>query len=271
MFRVYPACAEPRSEPQGANPARSLYPEERRVYPACPVYASCPVCAEPRTERTRRARPTFPARSTPILSSSHLCALCASAFSSPNVDAHDAASSISPLSAILTKNTRGWVSVPIVNPIVQFNCRFISNSHRIIFFAHPHLLTPIESYSCKKQGRGYPPCGTDFQSVSPFVSDLDAFLTSLSHHPVTSAPTRRAMPVYSEPCARGNFNIFTTLLHNSRTPQGVCSQRREVQFSRDFHGTRARSAGHGILATEFGSRDTGRGTRVTASHSLSTP
>ena len=27
-----------------------------------------------------------------------------------------------------------------------------ANSHRIIFFAHPHPLTPIESYSCKKRG-----------------------------------------------------------------------------------------------------------------------
>jgi len=102
-------------------------------------------------ERIRRARPTLPAKSIPIPSSS---GLCASAFSSPNVDARDAASSISPLSAALTKNTRGWMSVAIVNPIFQFNRRFISNSHRIIFFAHPYPLTPIESYSCKKQGGG---------------------------------------------------------------------------------------------------------------------
>jgi hypothetical protein len=38
---------------------------------------------------------------------SSLCALCVSAFSSPNVDALDAASSLSPLSVTLTKNTRG--------------------------------------------------------------------------------------------------------------------------------------------------------------------
>ncbi len=31
-----------------------------------------------------------------------------------------------------------------------------ANSHRIIFFAHPHPLTPIESYSCKKRGGGVP-------------------------------------------------------------------------------------------------------------------
>jgi hypothetical protein len=187
------------SPPQISLP---VYPEERRVYPACrelrteerrvyPVYAACPVYAEsrseprrePRSERTRKAlrarslprpgrgklcvkinvqlRPALPAKSVPIPSSSDLCV---SAFSSTNVDARDAESSISPLSATLlpraaaqgTKNTRGWVSVPIVNSISQFNRRFISNSHRITSFAYPYPLTPIESYSCKKQGRGSP-------------------------------------------------------------------------------------------------------------------
>jgi len=107
-------------------------------------------------ERTRGVRPTLPAKSIPVPSSCDFCALCVSALSSPNVDALDAASSISPLSATLTKNTRGWVSVPIVNPISQFNRRFISNSHRITSFAHPYPLTPIESYSCKKQGEWSP-------------------------------------------------------------------------------------------------------------------
>ena len=152
------------SSPQISLP---LYPEERRVYP---VHAACPVYAESRSERTRTAlrsrslhrpdrgvkiqlqpRPALPAKSVHIPSSSHLCALCVSAFSSPNVDARDAESSISPLSATLTKSTRGWVSVPIVNPISQFNRRFISNSHRIKSFAYPHPLTPIESYSCNPQ------------------------------------------------------------------------------------------------------------------------
>jgi len=32
----------------------------------------------------------------------------------------------------------------------------LPNSHRIIFFAHPHPLTPIESYSCKNKGKGAP-------------------------------------------------------------------------------------------------------------------
>jgi hypothetical protein len=54
-----------------------------------------------------RPRLALPTKSVPVPSSSDLCALCVSAFSSPNVDALDAASSISPSSATLTKNTRG--------------------------------------------------------------------------------------------------------------------------------------------------------------------
>ncbi len=123
--------------------------------------------------------------------------LCASAFSFPNVDALDAASSISPLSATLlpraaakgTKDTRGWDSVPIVNPIFPFNRRFISNSHRITSFAYPHPLTPIESYSCKKQGEGVP------MASRLFPCDL---------------ATRRNVR---------NSTLFMSLLHNSRTPR----------------------------------------------------
>jgi hypothetical protein len=51
-----------------------------------------------------RRRSPLPATSS---SQRNLCALCVSAFSSPNVDALDAASSISPLFATLTENTRG--------------------------------------------------------------------------------------------------------------------------------------------------------------------
>ena len=32
----------------------------------------------------------------------------------------------------------------------------LPNSHGITSFAHPYTLTPIESYSCKKQGEGFP-------------------------------------------------------------------------------------------------------------------
>ncbi len=145
-------------------------------------------------------RPTLPhsgfsVTSTAVPSSLNLCALWVSVLSSPDVDPLDAASSISPVSATLlpraaakgTKNTGGWVSVSIVNPIFQSNHRFISNSHRITSFAHPYPLTPIESYSCKKQGGGVP------IASRLFPSDL---------------ATRRNA---------GNSNPFKGLLHNLRT------------------------------------------------------
>ena len=46
-------------------------------------------------------------RPAPIVKSAPVSELCVSAFSSPNLDALDAASTISPLSATLTKNTGG--------------------------------------------------------------------------------------------------------------------------------------------------------------------
>jgi hypothetical protein len=193
-------------------------------------------------ERNRRARLTLPAKSVPVPSSSHLCALCVSAFSSPDVDAVDAASSVSPLSATLTKNTRGRVSLPIVNPIFQLNRRFVSNSHRIIFFAHPHPLTPIESYSCKKQGGG---------GAHP-----DRFATSLLHCLITSAPTRRNP---------SNSNPFMGLLHNSQTPRG-----RESYLQKKRSNFLATSTEHGTGAqvTEFWPRNLGHGTRVAEHGSL---
>ena len=97
-----------------ANPICSVYPEERRVYPACTEFS--------RSERTRSTRHTLPPQSASV---SELCARRlprpgrgVSAFSSPNfspfnfklfsfLDALDAASSLSPLSATLTKSTGG--------------------------------------------------------------------------------------------------------------------------------------------------------------------
>jgi hypothetical protein len=37
----------------------------------------------------------------------------------------------------------------------HWECPTASNAFRITFFARPHHLIPIESYSCKKQGRGW--------------------------------------------------------------------------------------------------------------------
>jgi hypothetical protein len=80
-----------------ANPICSVYPEERRVYPACTEFS--------RSERTRSTRRALPLQSAYV---SELCVLCASVSSSPNLDALDAASSLSPLSATLAKNTGRW-------------------------------------------------------------------------------------------------------------------------------------------------------------------
>jgi hypothetical protein len=127
--------------------------------------------------------------------------LCASAFRSPNVDARGAASSVSPLSAALlpraaakgTRNNREWVSVPVVNPIFQFNRRFIPNSHRITSFAYPHPLTPIESHLCKKQGEGVP--------LTPSRRRGTSYLCATRRNP-------------------RNSNLFMGLVHNSRIPRG---------------------------------------------------
>src|SRR5208282_1896372 len=53
---------------------------------------------------------------------------------------------------------------------------------RITFFAHPYHLTPIESYSCKKQGRGWHP-----QHLHP-TQCLPSFSTP------SKRPTRRNTP-----------------------------------------------------------------------------
>ena len=58
---------------------------------------------------------------------SDLCALCVSVFSSPNVDALDAASSLSPLFATLTKNNGGWgtrrpAATSLLFPLSILNC-----------------------------------------------------------------------------------------------------------------------------------------------------
>lgn len=93
-----------------ANPIHSVCPEERRVYPACAVYP------ESRREfsRSERTRSTRPWAQSAILSAAKDPGPIASApvsdppFSSPNLDALDAASSLSPLSATLAKNSGGW-------------------------------------------------------------------------------------------------------------------------------------------------------------------
>ena len=194
------------SPPQISLP---LYPEERRVYP---VYPACPVYAEsrseprrePRSERTRKAlrarslhRPGRGVRR--LLRPGRLVGVHPErleSFSSPD--------------------------------LCPFNFRlstvnYLPNSHRIIFFAHPYPLTPIESYSCKKQGEGVP---------------------------LTPSRWRGALcPCATRRNAR-NFNHFIRLLHNSRTPRGgELSSKEGVSI---FLATSTRNTSHGTRATELG-------------------
>ena len=158
---------------------------------------------EPRRARSTLPHPTFPVTSTAVPSSPNLCARCIGVyperlgmFGSPDVDLLDAASSISPVSAGLlpraaakgTKSTEEWVTLPIVNPIFQSSHRFISNSHRITFFAPPLPLNPNRIIFLQKTG------GVPIASRL-FPNDL---------------ATRRNA---------GNSNPFKGLLHNRRTPR----------------------------------------------------
>ena len=68
---------------------------------------------------------------------------------------------------------------------------------RIIFFAHPHRLTPIESYSYKKQGRGW---------GIPSSLTLPPFSTTSKHSTHSNA---------------SNPNFFIYLPHDSLDTQGV--------------------------------------------------
>jgi hypothetical protein len=107
------------------------------------------------------------------------------------------ASSISPLPATLTKNQPGWGLPSFFKSVSHSNPSFTANSHRIKFFAYPLSLTPIESYSCKKQGEG----------SGPRASTLR--LTSL----------HAGIPVYPEPWAEGQLQSlqeFTSQLVDTR-------------------------------------------------------
>jgi hypothetical protein len=121
-------------------------------------------------------RPRCPLISVPAFSSA-LCALRVSEFSS------------------LLNSCSGGSSDPCFSPIPDSFDATIP--FRITSFAHPHHLTPIESYSCKKQGRGYP-------ALTP-AQALPYFSTASKH------------------ATRSNFNnciLLTRLLHNSPHTRG---------------------------------------------------
>jgi hypothetical protein len=122
-------------------------------------------------------RPRHPLISVPAFSSSDLCVLCVSAFSS------------------LLSFCSGGSSDPRSSPIPDSFEATIP--FRITSFAYLHQLTPIESYSCKKQGRGYP-------ALTP-AQALPYFSTASKH------PTRSK--------ARNSI-LFMRLLHTSRHTGG---------------------------------------------------
>jgi hypothetical protein len=98
-----------------------------------------------------------------------LRALCVSAFCSPNLSLFNFK-----LLALFTLKNEGSVVEGST-----FNC-FPSNSHRITSFAHPHCLTPIESYSCKKQGGGVPLTRTVGDGPQVFARHAGILPTSIS-------------------------------------------------------------------------------------------
>ena len=111
----------------------------------------------------------------------------------------DAASSISPLPATLTKNTRGGGLPSFFKSIPRSNHAFTPNSHGITSFAHTHPLTTIESHSCKNRGEGAPSLAQASSSLSrvppPSTFNFSTFnpqtLLLTTHYPLlTSYPLK---------------------------------------------------------------------------------
>ncbi len=98
---------------------------------------------------------------------------------------------------------------------------------RIISFAHPHHLTPIESYSCKKQGRGWYP--------EPPTQPLPLFSTASKHPTHSNARLPRAR-------ARGISTLFMRLFNTSRHTRGgvLSSTRHSMKRIRAERSSRGR-------------------------------
>jgi hypothetical protein len=100
-------------------------------------------------------------------------------------------------------------------------------------------LKPFIICTYRKTGEGVP-----FSSAAllflrqPSAPDAARFVTSLLHHVVASTPARRNPR---------NFNLFMSLLHNSRTPRGRGSRRPSV-FSFQLL---AFSTHYSLLTTHF--------------------
>jgi hypothetical protein len=151
-------------------------------------------------------------KSVPIPFSA-LRALYVSAFSSPNVDALDAASNVSPLSAILTKNTRGGGTSQAPpknsnpNPSV-FNCfspksftiRTSAKHARNPFAMNTSKTNDLKSFRIRtyeKKGGGPP---------SPSPASLQLFLLT-THYPLLTSSPLKPLPQMAHPytctCKKG--------------------------------------------------------------------
>jgi hypothetical protein len=119
-------------------------------------------------------RPRHPLVPVPALSFPELCALCVSAFNS--LPSFCSGGSSDPCSSPLPISS---------DPTIPF---------RITSFAHSHHLTPIESHSCKKQGRRW-----GMQLLHP--TQTLPLLSTASKHPTHS---NARIP-----------NLFMPLLHDS--------------------------------------------------------
>ena len=74
---------------------------------------------------------------------------------------------IAPTSPRETSRSAPGSAHPAINPLESHPCAISQgNSHRITFFAHPHPLTQIESYSYEKQGGPLPRAVGDGSHVS---------------------------------------------------------------------------------------------------------
>jgi hypothetical protein len=175
------------------------------------------------------ANPTLPHalpfKSVPVPSSSDLCALCVSAFSShsspPNISTFkpfnlQAAPSPTPSLAPLVANVKhksfachsykkhpGWGVPSIFKSFPRSNHAFTSKPHRITSFAYPHPLTPIESYSCKKQGEGAPNLfsKSDLPTLLPPLHPLKPILQMAHPYLCTCKKGPAAREPRYQPCA----------------------------------------------------------------------
>jgi hypothetical protein len=125
---------------------------------------------------------------------SPLCGLCFSALSSPPPRLFLAITTVCLPACPEPRRERSERSAFLGSSLATHHSPLATIPFRITFFADPHPLTPIESYSYKKQGRGWGP-----RQLTP----TQALSTCVTH-----SNTR-------------NLNLFMRLLYDSLDTQGV--------------------------------------------------